>query len=393
MYIIYYWMENSINVITGLHEKYANDPYMSVRFHNYVCNQLPALMSSLSIKHQMSIVRNDELTIEYDAFIQSFLNNNRYFYASSTENFFYYDGIHYKLLSEDGILHHILTTITRDQNLMSWKYKTKVSIMKRIKDNSLFTSLPESATIQNVIMSLYPVFFTTRSEAKYFLTALGDNIFKKSSYLIHLLPSYVKAFIRELNNYSQINVGSNLIQTFKLKYHEHDYANCRLINMNETVKYENIWRHIIDDFGLNIICVACHYSIRFGSSDDFLNASHDVTLKSHALYLKDKTGQDLVDGFVRDYISTDSAQTGLTITWKNMQYLWKHFLNQKKLPMVIYQAPLKNAMKLKMNNHYSEENDTFTGIFSKFLPAIQSFIQFWDETMTDDDSENWLELG
>ena len=50
-------------------------------------------------------------------------------------------------------------------------------------------------------------------------------------------------------------------------------------------------------------------------------------------------------------------------------------------------------MKTKLLDNYSEESDAFTGIFSKFLPEIQSFTQFWDETMLDDDDETGLELG
>ena len=61
--------------------------------------------------------------------------------------------------------------------------------------------------------------------------------------------------------------------------------------------------------------------------------------------------------------------------------------------MIIYQTPLKIAMKSKLSGNYSEESDAFTGIFSKFLPEIQSFTQFWDETMLDDDDETGLELG
>ena len=102
---------------------------------------------------------------------------------------------------------------------------------------------------------------------------------------------------------------------------------------------------------------------------------------------------DLVDGFIRDYITLDSANSGLVITWKNVQYLWKHYLNHNRLPMIIYQTPLKIAMKARMNDHYSEDSDSFTGIFSKFLPEIQSFTQFWDDTMTDDENESGLELG
>jgi hypothetical protein len=50
--------------------------------------------------------------------------------------------------------------------------------MKRIKENSLLKSIPESYTIQSVLDLLYPTFFPSKVEAKYFLTILGDNIFE-----------------------------------------------------------------------------------------------------------------------------------------------------------------------------------------------------------------------
>ena len=382
----------TVSVVEKLHAKYEADPYMCVRFQNFICNQLSNIMESIALNRQQRVVRTETLTLEYDSFIKTFMNTNKYFYISSTEKFFYYDGLHYKPYSEDGILHHILTTITKDRSLlMSWKYKTKMSVMKRIKENSLLTSVPESCTIQNVIMSLYPTFFTSKTSVKYFLTILGDNILKKKTDLIHLLPLYTKSFIRELNNFCQISIGVNLIQSFKLKYHEHDYSNCRLIHMNETVKYENIWRNMIDEIGIDLLCVAVHYSNRYDCSDDFITNSQDKLIQSHVFYLKSRTVSDLVGGFVSKYITFDKTST-VNVTWKNIQYLWKHFLNENKLPMVLFQAPLKNELLIFLGENYNETTDAFQGIFSKFLPDIQRFLEFWDETMVEDDTESGLEL-
>jgi hypothetical protein len=379
-----------VGSIEALYSKYSNDPYMSVRFQNFVCNQLPNVLENMANQHQQRVIRTEELSAEFDTFVSTFMNKNQYFYISSTEKFFYYDGVHYRPYSEDGILHHILTSITNGRSLMSWKYKTKMSIMKRIKDNSLFTSIPESDTIQNVIMSLYPTFFSSKTAAKYFLTILGDNILKKKTDTIHLLPPYAKAFIRELNNFCQFNVGSNLFHSLKLKYHEHDYSNCRLVHINETIKYENIWRNMIDEIGIDIICVAIHYSLRYENSDDFVVDSQDDNLKSHVFYLRDRTASDLVSGFIHNYITFD--KTTSTITWRNLQYLWKHFLNSKKLPMIIFQTNLKQELTKALAANYMEDSDTFNGVFSKFMPEIQNFTQFWDENMVEDANEHGLEL-
>lgn len=379
------------SVVAKLQTKYANDPYMLTRLSSFLQNQLPNIMETMDVQRHQRAIRTETLNMEYDSFIKSFMTNNKYFYVSSTERFFYYDGLHYRLYSEDGILHHILTSITNDRSLMSWKYKTKVSIMKRIKENPLLTSVPESSTIQRVIMTLYPTIFPSKNAVKYFLTILGDNILKRRTDIIHLLPAYAKSFIRELNNYCQINIGVNLMQSFRLKYHEHDYTNCRLVYMHATVKYEDIWRTIIEEIGIDLICVAVHYSGRYDSSDECLADTQDTELQTYVSYLSCRTVSDLVGGFVGKYIAFDKTSGGI-ITWKNLQYLWKHFLTANKLPMVLFQIPLKTELLRFLGDNYVEATDTFQGIFSKYLPDIQRFLQFWDQTMVEDESESGLEL-
>jgi hypothetical protein len=396
----------AIETINALYTKYADDTYMSEKTHNYICNQLPNILENIKRVHLERVTRIEELSIEQDAFIHSFLNYNQYFYISSTEKFFYYDGIHYHLYNEDDILHHVLSSISRDRQLMSWKQRTRIHIMKRIRENSLLKTIPESETIQSVIDSLCPALFTTRTEAKYFLTILGDNILRKTANQIHFFNPKSKLFIRELNNISQLLIGVGLSQSIKHKYYDHSYQDCRLIKINESVKNESIWTPIVNQYALDIICVACHYSNRYESSDNYiLNASNDAELSASAFFMKSISPGDLVASFMSEYLNIDENtakpirvtdeldQSRVPqITWKNMQYLWKHFLDSKNLPSIIFMQTLKTILMDKLEDYYSESNDSFLGICSKYLPAIQKFLQFWNNTIINDETESDLEI-
>uniref|UniRef100_A0A6C0K0U2 Uncharacterized protein n=1 Tax=viral metagenome TaxID=1070528 RepID=A0A6C0K0U2_9ZZZZ len=422
-------IENTSNKITDAHRvidelftKYANNPYMLERTYNYICQQLPNQLEVLDRTHELRISRIEELTVEQHAFITEFIAKNQYFYVPATELFYHYDGKHYRLYNEDDILHQILTLITKDKQLMCWKQRTKVYIMKRIKENILLKSVPESYTIQNVLSVLHPTIFSTRTEAKYFLTIIGDNIFKKNSHLIHFLHANSKHFIRELNAMCQGFLGTNLFQTIKHKYHEHSYQHSRILKINDIIKNEAIWRPLLMTWSLDILCVACHYSMRFNCSDDFLLHTNDEPLCQSVFYLNRNDPSNIVDHFIADYLQKNQRQptratrslqneesshnfssntdeidskniTG-QITWKNMQYLWKYFLESKNLPAILFQQALKTIFTQKLSEYYKPEIDSFVGIFSKHLPAIQKFISFWEETITiqEDDIEHDFEI-
>ena len=400
----------SQRIINSLYDLYANDPYMLAKTHTYICNQLPNILENIKRVHIERVNHAEEMLSEQDAFIQSFLNYNQYFYISSTDKFFYYDGIHYHIYNEDDILHHVLSSISKDTQLMSWKQRTKINIMKRIRENSILKTIPESETIQCVIDALYPTLFANRAEAKYFLTLLGDNILRKQPNQIHFLHPYAKHFIREFNNICQIVIGVGLSQSIKHKYYDHSYQDCRLVKINECVKNESTWGPIINQYAIDIICVACHYSIRYGSADEFvLNASNDNELIANVFYMKHIKPIDLVNIFMNEYLDIDETTTRAPIinqhsigqstqlrttqiTWKNMQYLWKHFIDSKNLPSIIFMQTLKGLLIDKLSVYYNETHDSFLGICSKFLPAIQKFLLFWGDTMTFDETETDLEI-
>jgi hypothetical protein len=423
----------SIEYIHSLFETYKDDDFMLNKIHNYITQQLPPIFEQMKKTHDEKVQRIEDLSNEQINFINTFLVNYQYFYVSSTEKFFYYDGTHYIVNTEDDILHHILTTITRERNLLCWKQKTKTIVMKKIKENSLLKTVPESETIQNVIDCLYPVLFESRIEAKYFLCIIGDSILKKNTELIHFIDGNAKPLLRELNEMSQLLMGANIHTTFKHKYYEHDYSCCRLLKIKDTVRNDNIWRPIVVNATLDLLCVACHYSQRYESADRFLlKSTNGEIIADSVFYLKGLNQETLADDFVenfleirktpllvstgsptqtreniRNFVSTtttdgqvlsmDSIITKTTqtqITWKDMLYLWKQFIETKNIPNVISQQSLKSILTTKkLTDYYREQSDAFIGITCKHLPGIQKFIDFWNETVVVKEDEYDYEIG
>lgn len=429
-------MSNRERIIEAIHEiyaKYEKNPYMEQKVVNYVCSQLPLIFENIERTHIERSQRTDELTAEQNMFIQHFLYNNRYFYHPSTEAFFYYNGDYYRHYGEDDILFNVLSSISRDANLMQWKHKTKTTIMKRIKENHLYKTIPESGTIQAVLNLFCPAIFKTKTEAKYFLTILGENIVGKTrstqcdlnrstqhdrnsalsdddqlpTSLIHIVPASAKQFIHRLNTLCQSWFGSNLSQTFKYKYHaDHSYSSIRIFNFNGVVDSESFDAGF-NDRGLDILCVACHYANRYTSSDNYLlKYSNDADLVNAVFFLKNISPDTLVDMFIGEYISASPVETKVSssvdtkvssvdikISWKNMVYLWRHFLEAKHLPNVIVAAKLKTYLTTRLADYYNVDVDAFTGINSKYLPSVCKFLQFWEDTMEPDETELELEIS
>lgn len=410
-------MDNKITTSTNtIHEtkvsldslitKYENDEYMLLKLHAYICNQLPNILENTKNNQLKRMVRNEEMLNEQDQFIQTFLTNNIYLYVPSSERFFCYDGLHFKCTAEDNIIYHVLTTINNDRNLLSWKQKTKISTMKKIRENHLLKYIPESETIQLILKLLCPAIFSNKNEAKYFLCVLGDNIMKphSSNTLIHYIDNNAKYFIRELNNIIQYFIGGTSLYSIKYKFHDHSYNDCRIIKTTSNIKHENTWQHIIQQYGIDLLCVACHYSHRYSSSDNFLdNYANDVQLSNSAFYLKNNTSSEIVSKFLDEYVIINSAVEPTNIfhdneldiqqirsphvSWKDMMYLWKLFLNKNELPPIMFLQTLKGLVIDKLDKHYNEDKDLFIGISSKDLPIVKQFLSFWEETIVFDDNE------
>ena len=401
-----------INNISDLYEKYKDDEYMKQRVHYHIMNLLPNALDNECKNHEKRIIRNDYLTHEHQQFIQVFLSENQYFYLPNNNCFYFYDGKNYWPIKEDIIHHQLLTTISKDKKLMQWKYRTKINVIKQIKDRHLFKSIPDSDTIQNVLSILHPSIFSDKNQAKYFLTILGDNILKKNSDLIFLIKPKAKKFLFDIENMSYIYTGfTNLTHNIVTKYHEnYNYNNCRLLKMSHTLSID-IWKNMLSKYGIDLICVATHYSQRFENSDFFINNFiNDEHLKSYLLFLKNNTQISIIDKFCKHSIQTSQpscndvdqesnkdliennsnsnskSNSKLYISWKNMHYIWKLYISKFSLPSAIYLTPLKEFLKERYS--YDETTDTFNNVTSKYLPCVGDFIQFWEKTISSSTSNS-----
>ncbi len=381
-------MDNSIEVVRKLFSAYENDEYMRTRLSNYICIQLPTIMSNMKKSRDYNLERIQKLTDTQQKFIRDFLELNTYFYCSTTNMFFSYDFNTYSLCPEDFILHEIWKSIHNDDDLSEWKLSTKKYVIKRIRDNPIFQCVPESVTIQRVIDLLYPSVFSSRERAKYFLTILGDNILKKNlNQLIHLISPKIKNFLTSLSQFSQHYFGVNSISSFKYKYYEHEYRLCRIVSGINTDR-EIEWTNMNNCSELDVLCVAVYCSRRYESSDKYLSIhSNDYMLYDNVFYLKHRTTEDIVSDFCDKYLIIDDNKTITTnklncISMKNMQYLWKLYLDGNGLPNIMFKSEFTNILSNKIG--YNTDLDIFECVSSKYLPLIERFLTFWNDTMSYD---------
>ena len=425
-------VQSSVQDIIKLYEQYENDFYMTSKLHHYLRDHLPAIMKTAEQTRLKNKQRNMEHQGVQERFMMDFLNHHRYYYHSVNERFFRYQDGHFSGTTEDEILHHIVSTISQQQNelLMNRKHQTKVMLLKRIKDQSILKAIPESETIQRVIHYLCPMLCSTKAETKYFLTILGDNLLRKPiQNTTHYISSMVKTFLASLNQISVEQFHIQCTNSFRHKHHDkHDSDGFRLVKIQPHWVCDS-WRETrdhIQQYGLDVLCVACHYSRKYGSADDYvLDYSNDNDLREHVFHLKQKTPLELVQEFANQFLydrrnmeegqkislaisaspqeetflhqhlqSSSSQDEQGKLPWAHIQYLWKTFLESHQYPSGMYCSYNKHILMTDIfPDHYDSSTDSFVDIGSSQWPLIQKFLSFWNETITvETDCSTELEL-
>ena len=387
-------MEELKSSIEKLYEKYKNDEYVIQKMEGYIKTTLPSLLETYKENYHNRKTNNKKIREKNDIFINKYINMNAkdLFYCLNSEFYFEYKNNHYNIINEDDIQHDILTTISKNKNLMQWKYKIKNNIMKKIKNNLYYKSIPESKTIQNVLSYLYPNYFTSKIYAKYFLTILGDNIMKKKNNegLIILTNSRIKYLLNEINC-SAINfLGvQNIINNFKFKYYDHVYENCRILNINIGVDNKLLMsENAIMKYMLDLLIVACHYSNRYKNSDEYLKKELETDEYNDEIrqinYMKYKNKDDIVNDFIKNVIIN---RTDAFIDNDNMIYLWKKYIKSIKIPNILFNETLKDTLNKYLK--YDDSKKVYTNVTSRGLPKISTFLSFWNKTINE--TEHYVE--
>jgi hypothetical protein len=378
-------------------EQYKDNEYMRTRLHIHLSTILPSTLSTERRIHEENVQRKIVLEQELKSFKTVFLVNNPYYYLPSSNTFYRYDGNNYTNVKEDDIIYHLLSTITYDNTaLIDWKHKTKISLIRKIKDRHLFKDvLPETGTIQKVLTALSPNYFLTRNEAKYFLTCIGDNILKKNTECTYYVSPAAKQNLTKLDLlYGMVDGHNNLTSNFITKYCDTvSLTNCRLIRMRNSSSLADNWFEMLKENALNLLCVAAHYSKANTTADAFLEKREE--LRSYALFMKNNTPQQMVDKFCNECVTVGAddaivahSKLKAVMTWRNVQYIWKRFRSDFALPRVVSNTTLKTLLIEKYP--YDAETDTFTNLTSKHLPVVSDFMTFWSSTMKPSASNNKL---
>jgi hypothetical protein len=410
-------LENeAIDIIKNMFEQHKNSPNMKQKISQYV-KEMPSVCENAIQQQKQREYRRNTLEERSDEFIENFLAKTHFFYHLSTELFFTYsEDKSYEIIKEDSIQHLILTTITsKFRELLPWKYKIKIQIIKRIKENNVLKSIPETETIQNVIQLLVPSLFTTKDSAKYFLTVIGDILHKKTSLYYFINSKTLVPFFRELNQECYKFFGINLLTHFKFKYYEHANDECRLIDVCEISQSSSLSHFIYSSRIIDLFCVASHYSTRYVCGDSYLEKyCNNYSVINYAMYLKNSSNINILSRFINT--ATEECP-GYNISWKNMMYLWKLFIEDEKIPNIFFNHSLKQllitqhselnlsieavksssigAMHLwthdsntyantsnNTNNTGINETITISNRTSKHLPFVCSFILYWENNIS-----------
>jgi hypothetical protein len=386
--------ENKINdinqMINELNIKYNDNPYMLQRLETHLFD-LPDILDRENKKYDERISRFNELTIEQDNFYKVFLSKHQYFYMPYNSIYYEYDGKTYKIIKDDDIHYRLLSTITDEGKLIQWKHKTKQNIIKKIKERSLFKSTPETYTIQNVLGFLQTIFHT-KIEAKYFLTIVGDCILKKNNEnLLYFISSNLKRCIILIDSIVYVTTGNSIMSNFITKYHDSHKLNLyRLIKTSETINSlsSDIVKDVLNNIGIDLLCVASHYSERYGNADNYFtnlpNSKYEDDIKNYVLFFVKNSLEIIVDEFIEQCIEVVSITTlqESDITWKNMHYIWKHYLSSINIPNMVYSQQLQDLLITKISNKNESGNDIFTNVTSKYLPNVSLFLSFWEKHIT-----------
>tara|TARA_Y100000768_G_C23978625_1_gene684437 strand:+ start:1344 stop:2861 length:1518 start_codon:yes stop_codon:yes gene_type:complete len=377
-------MENSIVKITSLYEMYKTSPNTISKLEYYINSQLPSLLHKYNEQEKRRLF----LEKESDKYINNFLTdpNQQFFYIAATDTFIKYDGENYQFINEDDLWMIILNDITEKVVLIEWKQKVKGILIKRIKEQSLFKTIPESATVQYVINFFTPTLFDTKEDVKHFMALIGDNILNKKIDLHYFVPIESKLFFDTLESISQYNFKSKLgiTSTIRYRYRGEDYNKSRLLYFTKSIQNKSCWLSFLKDNLYNFLVVCCYYSTRYMSADKYV-IKRNESFKNKIFYLKNNTKQEFITKFKDTMLVEES---GGQIHIKDMFFLWKMYLKQKNLPNMIYKAEFENILKDTINSSAS----FFINIKSNYLNNTKMVQQFWHQFITKEIDEE-LEIS
>ena len=365
-------MEKSVQKVRELFKQYRNNDYVIDKMIYTICNKLP--VEAVCWKKEQQREKKNSTVQE---FIHNFIYGPvQHFYIKSSDMFISYDGSRYSVVNEDELWYDILTKISDNEKILSEKQQIKNIIIDTIKNTKIDSGIPDSKTIQNIINSIYPLLFKTKSEAKYFLCILGDNILKKPTGEKYILSKKGYTFFKHINDcYKDYFKNNDIIKYFMFNHlQEKNYNNYRILDLKNVVEENGYWKYFINEHILDIVFVAMHYSNRYDNAELYLNSNIEDTEK--ILFLKNKKDEDILNLFLNKYF-VNKMQSN--ITYSELYYMWKIFMRKENIPELYNEKKFLQKIKETLTEYDISGNDKY--IINKYndsLNTVRKFRHFWE---------------
>ena len=354
------------------------------------------MLSFYETQHNENNKKNIIQTITDD-----FISNNMIFYNKTSKIYYNYTNNNYLLLNEDNMIHHISIFITNYKDYrniidLSLKNLTKQSILRCIKDNPIYDTIPDEDTIQEVLGILVPTFFESKEYAKIFLLSIGTILLKKQSQkTIIFMKSNTKPFLNEINKYiSMYFCNNNVFNYFKFKYTSDHNQYDKYIIPSKSICYEAI--HFKEQFYINLICVSIYYSNRYNNIEKYLESViGDISqINNKVQYFQENNKESTIHQFKCDYMIEKSDGF---IEQNDLLFLWKQYIQKNDLFVHVFTSysDFLNSLFIQFNQTYEESNicNKLNGYYSMEIPTIHLFRQFWDEHFTFCEDECYFEIS
>jgi hypothetical protein len=210
--------------------------------------------------------------------------------------------------------------------------------------------------------------------------------------------NYSKKFIIQIDSIVYITTGNSIMSNFITKYHDSHKLNLyRLIKINESTNSlsSDIIKNVLNTIGIDILCVASHYSERYGNSDNYItriqNTKDENNITNNVLYFVENPLKTIINNFIEQCVEVFSLKgiEECEISWKNMHYIWKLYLSHTNIPNMIYSQQLQFLLMSTLKYKIDSTNIIFTNITSKYLPSVSTFLSFWDKHIVITNDSNY----
>ena len=321
------------------------------------------------------------------------------YYNKTSQLYYHYINGDFISLNEDNLLYLVLEFISN--NVLPIDTKQKIilrnKIIKQIKDNNIYETIPDSKTIQTILSLLNETLFLKKAYSKCFLITVGRIILQKkvdNDFLIFTRAN-MKSFLSELNkNISIYFCNTNVFNFFKFKFtQDHSQSNikkyvlpCTKINSN------NI--RIAEQEYINMIIVAIYYYNRYNTIDNYLESENILFhVKESITYLyTDKV--KIVKQFVDEHIIKEEKQS---IQQKQLIFLWKKFTYEKDIFVNSFTSYNDFILELfdylKTDCDKNNNNNILCGYYSLDLPYVDDFKSFWNTNFSFCEDETNFEIN